>query len=587
MKVRNSPQAYAGIGILFMLASTLLSACNDRTEDTPTSQPAIARAPLATSTPMPPTPTPTLVPTATPTPTPTDTPTPTHTSTPTPTATETPAPTATSDPSVSVDMREETRRTMDQSLRVRFHSFNKQLREDVPEGLTGSLEAAGQARYALADFGGGRPLAVIADVTATNEDLQFGSGPWGTLYVGATVDGSLADPVARPFLKCCAEVELTLSYEYKGEQARLPVRVYARIDRQYRPWSDDERARLQALEDRGDWDAVNAMHDEREVDGFEVYAEFWNEGLRAGEIPRTGELFLLQPASSATRFDQLHSVRVLQDLDRNGLFEEDVIGEVQQAFQAVLVGIDTAWGIRSVSPSGSDVQLLPKRTGILTGRAVKFGSGGPIPGATVKVEPGGFETQTAEDGSFRLEVYEGILWKILVTKNGFIPHTVRFHPNPRHDRYPDEERVLVRAGRETSRTVELFEIPDQGSTPRTAFLKGHGSFYGAIGLSFRDESTGDFFFNSWIESSSDGDLLRGEMCGCREGQRGMVDLGDQGSLPLEDIPVLPFGYTRDRIELREGSVYMVRAREGLEGHFLVFRVLYGREDGFQISYLFR
>ena len=348
MKVRNSPQAYAGIGILFMLASTLLSACNDRTE-------------------------------ATPTPTPTDTPTPTHTSTPTPTATETPAPTATSDPSVSVDMREETRRTMDQSLRVRFHSFNKQLREDVPEGLTGSLEAAGQARYALADFGGGRPLAVIADVTATNEDLQFGSGPWGTLYVGATVDGSLADPVARPFLECCAEVELTLSYEYKGEQARLPVRVYARIDRQYRPWSDDERARLQALEDRGDWDAVNAMYDEREVNGFEVYAEFWNEGLRAGELPGTGELFLLQPASPATRFDQLQSVRVLQDLDRNGLFEEDVIGEVQQAFQAVLVGIDTAWEIRSVSPSGSDVQLLPKRTGILAGRAVKFGSGGPIP----------------------------------------------------------------------------------------------------------------------------------------------------------------------------------------------------------------
>ena len=34
MKVRNSPQAYAGIGILFMLASTLLSACNDRTEAT-------------------------------------------------------------------------------------------------------------------------------------------------------------------------------------------------------------------------------------------------------------------------------------------------------------------------------------------------------------------------------------------------------------------------------------------------------------------------------------------------------------------------------------------------------------------------
>ena len=49
----------------------------------------------------------------------------------------------------------------------------------------------------------------------------------------------------------------------------------------------------------------------------------------------------------------------------------------------------------------------------------------------------------------------------------------------------------------------------------------------------------------------------------------------------------PSAIPKTRIELREENVYMVRAREGLEGHFLVFRVLYGTEDGFQISYLFR
>ena len=484
-------------------------------------------------------------------------------------------------------MRNETLNNMRWSLDVNSHSFDINLSESKPDRLNSAPKAAGEAWYGLANLGDGRVLAVMADVTATNEELRLGNGSWGTLYVGTTADGSLADRISKPFGECCVEVEPTLSLVLKGEQTLLQVRVYARIDRQFRPWSADERARLQELEERQDWDAYDAMHRSREVIDFEVNADISNESLRAGQFPGTGELFLLQPASPTTRFDQLHSVRVLQDLDRNGLFEEDVIGEVQQAFQAVLVGIDTAWGIHSVSPSGSDVQLLPKRTGILTGRAVKFGSGDPIPGATVKVEPGEFETQTAEDGSFRLEVYEGILWKILVTKNGFIPHTVRFHPNPRHNRYPDGERILVRAGRETSRTVELFEIPDYGSKPRTAFLKDHGSFYGALGLSFRDESTGDFSFSSWIERSSDGDLLRGDMCGCREGQRGMVDFGDQGSLPLEDIPVLPFGYTQDRIELREGSVYMVRAREGLEGHFLVFRVLYGTEEGFQISYLFR
>ena len=33
-------------------------------------------------------------------------------------------------------------------------------------------------------------------------------------------------------------------------------------------------------------------------------------------------------------------------------------------------------------------------------------------------------------------------------------------------------------------------------------------------------------------------------------------------------------------------MYLVKAREGLEGHFLIFRVLSKTEDGIEISYLF-
>ena len=253
--------------------------------------------------------------------------------------------------------------------------------------------------------------------------------------------------------------------------------------------------------------------------------------------------------------------------------------------QAVLIGIDTAWEVHSVSPSGRTVQLLPKRTGVLAGRAVTFGGGNPIAGATVKVEPGGFETQTAGDGSFRLEVYEGILWKLLVTKDGFIPYAVRFYSNRRFGLDQDEERILVRPGMETSHTAELFEIPDDKSG--TVLLRDHGSFYGALGLTFRNQVLGDFVFETWLVGFPEGDRFQGSVCACKEGQRGVLDLGDQGSKPLEDIPIVPFGYTPDYVELREGSVYLVRAREGLEGHFLIFRVLSRTEDGIEISYLFR
>ena len=361
-------------------------------------------------------------------------------------------------------------------LRVHSPTLNIQLSENKPDGLTGATEAAGDAHYRLADLGGGRMLAIMVDVTATNEDLQLGAGSWGTLYVGTTADGSLADPVSQPFNGCCADVEAPLSLEY-------------------------------------------------------------------------------------------------------------VAGEVQEASQAVLIGADTAWEVHSVSPSGRTVQLLPKRTGVLVGRAVTSGGGGPIAGATVKVAPGGFEIQTAVDGSFRLEVYEGILWKLLVTKDGFIPYTVRNYPNRRFEGDQSEERILVRAGRQTSRTAELFEIPDD--TSGTVLLRDHGSFYGALGLTFRNRVLGDFVFETWLDRSAEGDRFRGSVCACKEGQRGLVDIGDQGSKPLEDIPIVPFGYTRDDVDLREGSVYVVRASEGLEGHFVVFRVLSRTEDGIEISYLFR
>ena len=132
----------------------------------------------------------------------------------------------------------------------------------------------------------------------------------------------------------------------------------------------------------------------------------------------------------------------------------------------------------------------------------------------------------------------------------------------------------------------LAEIPEKTSGSVT--LKEHGSFYAAIGLAFRDDRIGDFQFSQGAWRDETGELkVRGDVCACRDGQRGLVELGDHGSTPLSEIGIVPFGYTQRHVALEVGNVYIVKGREGLEGHFVVFRVDSMTEDGITISYLFR
>ena len=250
------------------------------------------------------------------------------------------------------------------------------------------------------------------------------------------------------------------------------------------------------------------------------------------------------------------------------------------AREIVLIGSAQAWEIDSISPAGKTVQLARKEKGLLTGKVVTFLGADPIGGATVRVWPGGFEAQTDEDGAYSVEVYEGRVWKVLVP--------------PRRDTFPPRRsvdsssplRIGIRSGQESSYNVELAEIPEQ--TSGTATLAGSGSFYGALGLTLRNEVIGDFIFDTHTFSARGEIMFGGVVCACAEGQRGLVDIGDQGSTPLSEIRIPPFGYnTRSHATLEVGRVYVVKAREGLEGHFVVFRVDSMTEEGAKITYSFR
>ena len=98
------------------------------------------------------------------------------------------------------------------------------------------------------------------------------------------------------------------------------------------------------------------------------------------------------------------------------------------------------------------------------------------------------------------------------------------------------------------------------------------------GLGVSDPTAGDFQHNAYPrqERESDGNIitvLYADICACNQGQRGIVELGDRGSTALDQVTIPPIGYVRQRsLQLQVGSVYVSKAREGLEGHFVIFRV---------------
>jgi hypothetical protein len=276
---------------------------------------------------------------------------------------------------------------------------------------------------------------------------------------------------------------------------------------------------------------------------------------------------------------------VLQDVDGNGLISLSSGGEVQGISTATLVGATKAWDIVSVSASVRTVQLLPKKTGTLKGLVRTFLGAQAISGATVQVWPGPFETVSDQDGAYSLEVYAGQVWKMLVKKEGYIPFAFSYSSANKEQ---STQRIIVRPDSQTTYNVEeMVEFPEQLSG--TAKLGPYGSFMGVFGLSLSNTVAGDFQHSLYQSRDKEGNITPfAQVCACQEGQRGIVGIGDRGSTPLEQITIIPIGYvTQSWIQLVPDSVYISKAREGLEGHFVVFRVDSIAEDGVTISYLFR
>ena len=100
-------------------------------------------------------------------------------------------------------------------------------------------------------------------------------------------------------------------------------------------------------------------------------------------------------------------------------------------------------------------------------------------------------------------------------------------------------------------------------TGKTGRLQG-GDFY----LTIDDNGAAQFYANN-------------------SGQRGLVDLGDIGKVPLDQVPLPDSGYYQFGIPVAPNHTYVSLARAGEDGHYVVFRVEEVSGDSVMLSYKYR
>jgi len=139
---------------------------------------------------------------------------------------------------------------------------------------------------------------------------------------------------------------------------------------------------------------------------------------------------------------------------------------------------------------------------------------------------------------------------------------------------------------------ELPEVEEVTDEPEEEALDESGAeeigeltLYGGDSYHFysgaRDKYTGGDFYFSFSEIGPS--FLANNFY-----QRGLLDLGNIGEVDLNEVMIPNEGYYEFGVKAIVGNTYVSLAREGEEGHFIVFRVLEIKPDSFvKLEYVYR
>jgi hypothetical protein len=257
-------------------------------------------------------------------------------------------------------------------------------------------------------------------------------------------------------------------------------------------------------------------------------------------------------------YSDLGSTNLLIDLDGDGTIqrEEERIGAT------TFFELDgTSYVVDHIAEAGTSISFRLADKGIITGYV--HSNNEPIREAIIVLD-GKFETKTDANGQFGLEVPEGAYNDMLVKAPGYVPLWKSL-------------RESVAPGRDLVLTLELkpATAPKQGSI----ILKEGDSYHFLAGETY-SYSDGDFYFSI---SDKDG---AAHFWANNWHQQGVVDLGIVNA-GLSAIEPPSSGYTRSGVQAVVGHTYVSWAKEGEDGHYIVFKVIALTEDSVSLSYCYR
>ena len=171
------------------------------------------------------------------------------------------------------------------------------------------------------------------------------------------------------------------------------------------------------------------------------------------------------------------------------------------------------------------------------------------------------------------------------------------------DGYPDDEIFMINAGGgivipatptpTPTPTSTPIPAPTPTPTPNATPLSGtltldpdHGYLFTTGSLLSPRE--GDLWVGAVRVEQEDGSFRRDVFFIARAsmGQRGVEDLGDLGTRPLQEIDLADSRFPREDAEARVGHIYLVRVREGGADDYIVLRVT-GVESSVTFDWLYK
>ena len=200
---------------------------------------------------------------------------------------------------------------------------------------------------------------------------------------------------------------------------------------------------------------------------------------------------------------------------------------------------------------------------MLAGRVTDRDTGQPLQGATVLVDPGGFELLTDTTGDYVVSLGEGRYSRVVADACGYVPTVMYWH---------ELGSSAVEVGTTTTLDFPLKPVPPVTSNVVTL---EDGDSYHFLAQEKGRYTGGDFYLGG------------SEFWANNRGQRGVQDLGDLGDLPLDEVVIPESGYIWYGVPVVAGHTHVSLARDGEQGHFVVFRVQEAvPDDHITLEYLY-